>query len=178
MPIDATGLPIGGSLFVVVAGYAAVSLMVSGPTLGGRIIERDGWMGRCEKAIVRSATQDKPELKSVPQIPDCNSIMSLFAGKDGRALCRVVGPLFENPVAGQIKRQNRKLVDAYNNRIAKGAANAGSMCACSVHVVLQDRVPWAVYAGSLRLVKMSELDNLDARLTAALSSPLCAGVGQ
>ena len=167
--------PISGSLFAVVAGYVALSLVVTGPTIGRRVIERDGWMPRCEKAIVQSVRQKTPELKILPQIPDCKKIMGVFAGEEGKTLCGIFGSLLENPLAGQIQNQNQKLIEAHNNRVANAAANASSQCECSVNVVLEERVSWAMFAGSLRAVKMSEIRNLDARLRAALSSPVCAG---
>ena len=177
MPIDATGLPIGGPLFVVVAGYAVLSLLVTGPTISKRVIERSGWLQICERSVVQAVKQDQPELQSVPPKINCNKIVDIFSGgysRDGDAFCNAAGFLFENPVANQIENQNRRLRENHNRRVASIAASAGSRCACSASIVSQDRVPWAVYTGSLRQIKMSEIDNLESRLNAALSSPVCA----
>ena len=176
MPIDVGGLPIGGPLLVVAAGYAALSLLVTGPTISKRVIERGGWVQQCQRSIIHAVKRDVPELQAAPPNINCNKIVGLFSGgysRDGDAFCNAAGFLFENPVAKQIEDQNRRLRENHNRRVASIAASATSRCACSASIVSQDRVPWAIYAGSLRLTKMSEIDNLDARLNAALSSAVC-----
>lgn len=167
--------PVSGSVFAIAAIYTAVSLLITGPEIGRRTIEKQNWSGRCETQVVRSVRQQKPDLQSVPKLPDCNSFMGAFAGPDSTALCGLFQPLLENPLLNEVEAQNRKLMSAYRNRVAGAAATAKSKCSCAANVVLEQRVPWAIYAGSLRGIEPSEVRNLDARLKAALSSPVCSG---
>ncbi|WP_306258395.1 hypothetical protein [Pararhizobium sp. IMCC21322] len=175
MPFDQIIPPIGTGLFLTGAAYAAFSALVSGQVIGTRVIEKSNWMPRCEQALVLAAKQDAPTFQTPVPTPDCNSIMGMFAGPEGKQLCNIVGPLFQNPLAGQIEKQNQELKDAYNARLKNAAAHASSSCKCAVNVQLEDRMPWALYAGSARLITPSKIRNLDAELFAALSSPVCAG---
>ena len=165
--------PVSGALFVAVAGYVAISLVGTGPMIGGRVIELGGWVGRCEKAIIQSVKSDVPRLQTPAPAIDCKSVLDIIIGGDIPGLCEIVD-VVTDPTAKIIDEKNRRLAKAYDNRVAKAAASANSKCTCSVNVVLESRVPWAVYAGTLRLIKMSEIDNLESRLNAALSSPVCA----
>ncbi len=174
MSLDQFTPPISGALFVVVAGYTALSLIVTGPIISKRVTERSGWLQICERSVVQAAKRKQPKLQSAPPKINCNKIVGVFSGsRDGEAFCNAAGFLFENPLISQIEDQNRRLRESYNDRVAKAAASAGSRCACSARIIQQDRVPWAVYAGSLRLIKMPEIDNLNARLNAALLSAVC-----
>ncbi|WP_306261307.1 hypothetical protein [Pararhizobium sp. IMCC21322] len=172
---DLNTLPGGGGLVLTGVAYGVFALFIGGQIIGARTIEKSRFLPRCEQALVLAAKQDAPTLQTPVPTPDCNSIIGMFAGPEGKQLCNIVEPLFQNPLAGQIEKQNQELKDAYNARLKNAAAHASSSCKCAVNVQLEDRMPWALYAGSARLITPSKIRNLDAELFAALSSPVCAG---
>lgn len=173
MPIDTTGIPVSGSIVVTGLIYAAFSWGVFGELIGQRTIERAGWLARCEQAVVEQVRNNRPDLQYSVPTPDCETIMGTFAGQEGKALCDVVGGLFKNPLAGQIEAQNQRLIDAHRDRVEHAASQAKSQCVCAINVALETRTPWALYAGSLRLIKPSPVANVEAELSSALSSDLC-----
>lgn len=172
---DPNNLPINGGLFLVAAFYMVIAMFFTGPTIGSRTIEISGFLPRCEKSLVKLATQEAPNLQTPAPSIDCNRVMGLFAGPDARQFCDSAGFLFENPVASQIEAQNQRLKDQHQERIKTAGANASTACECAKNVQLEDRIPWALYAGSLRFVVPSEIKNLEAELFAALNTPTCAG---
>ncbi len=181
MSIDPTGIPVGGPIVLTGLAYAMFSLLVGGEIVSGRVIEKSGWHQQCERIVVQAVKNDRPKLQTVPPKLNCKNAANIFTGRynaDTDTFCNVVDLFLDLSPTRQIENQNRRLVEAYNKRVANAASSAGSKCACASHVVQSDRVPWAIYAGSWRTVKPSELNNLDAKLAAALNSPLCAGVGQ
>lgn len=170
-----SNLPISGGLFLIGILYVVIAMFFTGPTIGSRTIEKSGFLPRCEKSLVKLAAQDVPDIQAPAPSIDCNRVMVLFAGPDARQFCDAAGFLFENPVASQIEAQNQRLKTQYQERIRNAGANASSACECAKNVQLEDRVPWALYAGSLRFVVPSEIKNLEAELFAALHTPTCAG---
>lgn len=175
MPFDQVIPPIGAGLFLTGAAYVAFATLVSGQVIGQRTMEKSDWIPRCEQALVLATKQNAPNLQTPVPTPDCNSIIGIFAGPDGQQLCNIMEPLFQNPLADQIAEQNQKLKDAHNRRVEDTAERAVSQCTCAMNVQLEDRMPWALYAGSARLITPSKIRNLDAELFDALSSPVCAG---
>lgn len=175
MSFEPSSAPISGGIFLVGVAYVASAMLLTGPTVGQRVIEKSNFVPRCEQAIVMNIQSDTPEFEIVPTLPDCNSVMGLFLGAESSEMCDLLKPFMRNPVARQIEAQNRRLTDAHNQRINEAATRANSTCTCAVFVQLQDRVPWALYAGSFRIHVPSEIRNLDAELFAALNSPVCAG---
>ena len=181
MPFDNPAPQIGGPIVLTGLAYVVFSLLVGGGIVSGRMIEKSGWQQQCERVVVQAVKNEAPKLQSVPLKLNCKNAVGIFIdgySSDADAFCGVVDLFLDQSPARQIENQNRKLKAAYNKRVAKAATSAGSKCACASHVVQSDRMPWAIYAGSWRMVKPSELNNLDAKLSAALISPLCAGVGQ
>ncbi|MFT6658557.1 hypothetical protein [Maritalea sp.] len=172
---DPNNLPISGGLFLVGILYVVVAMFFTGPTIGSRTIEKSGFLPRCEKSLIKLAAQDAPDLQTPAPSIDCNRVMGLFAGPEARQFCDAAGFLFENPVTNQIEIQNQRLKTQHQERIRNAAANASTACECAKNVQLENRVPWALVAGSLRFVVPSEIKNLESELFEALNSPTCAG---
>lgn len=166
--------PFSGGIIIAGILYAAFFWGVGGQVIGKRTIDRSEWLPQCERTIVTAVREDKPDLQFSAPTPDCNAVMGMFAGQDGKALCDVVGGLFENPLASQIQTQNQRLIEEHAKRLENAARNATSRCNCAINVQLQNRTSWALFSGSFRVVP-SEIKNLDAELFAALNSPVCAG---
>lgn len=177
MSFDANSLPIGGGVLIAGAIIVGAALVLGPNVVGARTIERFDWVPRCTKAIIALAERDAPkpaQQKSVPFI-DCNSLTEIMPGGDSNPFCKMFEFLFENPVGNQVTAQHRHAVQAHQEYIEQAALQATSRCACASTLVLSDRVPWALYAASGRLISGPKISNLDAELLSALSSPTCSG---
>jgi len=171
MPTDFNGLPFSGGIVIAGLIYAGASMLVTGPTIGERVIEKSNWAPRCERVLQEAIILENPAPVSAPR-PDCGSLLGALFGADGAELCGALDGLI-NPIVGQIEAQERKLALANQKRIELAASQSSSRCSCAQVVVLENRVPWALYAGSFRLVTPSAVRNLDGQLMSALSSPVC-----
>ena len=175
MSFNQLDIPISGGSVLAIGIYAALSYFLTSQIVGERTIERSGWLLQCERSVISTIRNDTPDLKTTVQVPDCESIMGLFAGRDSRGLCDKIGFVFKNPVATQIEQQNRRLNKIYHNKVVRSAMRANSQCKCAINVTLENRLPWSMYAGSMRLIKPSPVANFEAELTRALSSQYCRG---
>lgn len=167
---ESGGLPFSGGIVVAGLIYAGVSMFVTGALVGDRTIEKSGWLPRCERTVLASATANQLAPQSIPQF-NCGIMGQLF-GADSKNLCDTLGEVL-NPLTSQIATQERRLVEANRRRIAAAASRATSACTCAINVTLEKRVPWTLYAGSFRLIKPSTIGNLDAELMTSLNSPFC-----
>ncbi len=171
MPTDFSGLPFSGGILLAGLIYTGASMLVTGPTIGQRVIEKSNWAPRCERVLQETIILENPP--PVPALkPDCSSLLGALFGADGAEFCGVYGGLL-SPLANQIEAQERKLAQANRRRIELAASNSSSRCSCAENVVLEDRVPWALYVGSFRLVTPSSVRNLDGQIMSALTSPFC-----
>lgn len=171
---DMNNLPMSGGLILVIAGYIVAAFFILGPIVGKRSVERGEWVPRCERAVIESVQRDTPQLQQSTPTPDCKSIMGVFAGRDGEALCGSIGFMFENPLAGQIETANEQLIERHRNRIARAASQATSSCTCAVNVAGKENSnSWAIYAGSFRLIEPAPIANYETELFSALNSDYC-----
>lgn len=171
MALDPNSLPFSGGIILAGLIYAGASILITGPTIGERVIAKSDWLPRCERALHETIQLENPAPVSAPK-PNCQNLLGAFFGSDGQALCGQLNGLL-NPITSQIEEQERRLAEANRNRIALAASRSSSRCTCAENVVLEDRVPWALYVGSFRLVTPSAVRNLDEQLMSALSSPFC-----
>jgi len=172
------GLPLAGGMVLAGLIYAGISLFVTGPVIGERMIARSNWGPRCAAGIQAGARREEP---AVPQLPNVGC-MELFGGWFGRAgaeYCGVHGHLFENnPVNKALGAARDARRRAQQKRMDYAASNATSRCECAVTTTLEARrIPLALYAGTLRLVTPPPVRRLDSDLKAALNAPGCAMKG-
>ncbi len=175
MPTDFSGLPFSGGIVIAGLIYAGASMLITGPTIGERVIEKSNWAPRCERVLQETTILENPAPVPAP-LPDCSSLLGALFGADGAEFCGAYGGLL-SPLTSQIEAQERKLADANQKRIELAASQSASRCSCAQTLVLEDRTSWALYAGSFRLVTPSAVRNLDGQLMSALSSPVCANGG-
>lgn len=170
------GMPIAGGVMFAGLLYAGASMFITGPVIGERTIEKSGWPATCASQIRANVEADKPAPPiRLPNL--CGLIFGIY-GRDGAAYCDMHGHHFDNPankILGGIEEQKRKV---HERRLAHAASKAGSRCECAVTTTLEaQRVPLALYAGSLRLVTPPSVKALSSELTTALNSPRCAMKG-
>jgi hypothetical protein len=171
MPTDFSGLPFSGGILLAGLIYAGASMLITGPTIGERVIEKSDWLPRCERVLQETIILENPAPVSTPR-PDCSSLLGALFGADGAEFCGAYSGLL-SPLTDQIERQERNLAEANQKRIELAASRSTSRCSCAENMALENRIPWALYAGSFRLVTPSAVRNLDGQLMSALSSPLC-----
>ena len=174
MPFDTSNMPISGSVILAAALYVGVSFFGTGQVIAKRTIESSDWGAMCQSALrVKISTRREPAT-IIPRT-DCNSLLGGFMPELG-ALCNQYGnPDLSGGTTGMLREQEHQRREAENRRIALAASQTGSRCDCATSVVTQDRLNWALLAGSARLISPPAVtDNLNSELTRALNSPYCA----
>ena len=173
MPFDVNTLPGGGALIVTGLIYAGVSAFVTGPVIGQRVIIKSGWAEQCKISLQAQISTKEPAPTFPPTI-GCKSLFGWY-GDQGAAFCRRYGDRFKLPFMDQLAAHQRRLKQARERRLTMAASSAPTRCACAASLTLEkQRVSFAIYAGSIRLITPTPIKNLRAALTSALHSPLCA----
>jgi hypothetical protein len=170
---DPTGWPIGGGILAAGFLYAGVSMFATGPIVGERTIAKSDWDAQCAAIIVRDIQSSQPDEPFVPDLT-CQSLIAPMLGREGEALCRAYGDDLI-PFASQFRERQRQLHDLNQQRLSNAVADVSDRCSCAASYALEDkRVAFAIYAGSLRLIKPPAVKNLASELRAALGAPQCA----
>lgn len=177
MSVDLGSLPVSGGLIVGCVVYGALSVFVTGPLVGERMIDKSDWHARCERTLKRQTLSRKEPQSERPALR-CNQIM-FWMGRDGKELCAMAG----NPELGHLldpmAAQRRKARLRKNQRLDRMAARSGSRCGCAAAVVLEEqRYSLALHAGSARLVTPNAIKRFNEELAAALHAPRCAAISK
>ena len=166
-------LPFNGMTLIGVIGYAALSLAVTGPLVIDRTVQKSGWIAQCQRSLHEEIRSGEDVPAFTPQI-DCNSIFGIF-GRDGQQLCREYGN-FKLPFVDQLNEYQQRIQKQKDARLAQAADASAYRCDCAVSLTQETRrIPFALYAGSARLIKPTAVKNLASELQTSLRSPLCAG---
>lgn len=166
-------LPFNGMTLIGVIGYAALSLTVTGPLVIERTIQKSGWIAQCQRSLHEEIRANEEMPVFTPRL-DCNSIFGIF-GQEGQQLCRDFGN-FSLPFVDQLNEYEQRIQKLNEDRLAQAAQSSAYRCDCAVSVTQETRrTPFALYAGSARLIKPTAVKNLDSELQTSLRSPLCAG---
>lgn len=173
MSFDTTNLPIGGGFLMAGLAYVGISMFVTGPVVGERTIAKSGWNARCQTALHSELAANQSTPQFTPKI-GCETIFG-FYGEQGKAFCRRYGGQFKLPFLDQLEQHKLKLHELKRKRLAVAASQTGSRCSCAVSVTLANRTPWAIYAGSIRLVMPPAIKNLNSELMTSLRSTYCTG---
>jgi hypothetical protein len=171
-------LPITGGAVLAVALYAGVSLFVTGPLIGGRMVEKMDWAGQCAGQIRAEVEAREPEASATLPRLGCE-IFGVWHGEAGMSFCAKHGHVFEdNPVNRTIERLERAKREAQQKRMDYAASRAASRCDCAVTTTLENRrVSFAIYAGTARLVSPPSIIALGSDLATSLNTPACAMKG-
>jgi hypothetical protein len=169
-----SGLRIAGSTFAAGLFYAGLSLFVTGPLIGERLVAKINWAGQCARFIEAEARAAEPSVSSVPAL-GCNQIFGAFLGRDGQDFCAVHGDLIDkNPFAGMLNQAADAERRAQEQRFEWAASQSSSRCECAVTTALEsERVDLAVHAGSGRLITPPSVRTLHSDLVTALNTPAC-----
>ena len=176
---DGSNLPIGGSIVLAAAAYAAISAFVTGPLIAERTIERSAWQAQCradlKDALVAEENASAPAGEILPRF-DCDSLLGMF-GAEGRQVCRRYGnPNFRLPGMDQLEARQNQMREIRRRRLDAAIGNVASRCACAAALTLETRrIPFAIYAGSARLITPAPVKNLSNELRSSLRSAVCAG---
>ncbi|MGS4884949.1 hypothetical protein [Roseibium sp. MB-4] len=173
---DFSNLPISGALVLSIAIYAGVSLIITGPLVADRSIKRIGWSQMCRANLNAEISARKSPSRVVPRL-DCNSLLGVFS-PDLRRVCEQHGnPDFGAPFTGIMRQQEAYRREAEEQRLSQAASQSASRCDCAATLVASNKISWASYAGSMRLISPPEVSRLSSELTRALHSPHCQRKG-
>lgn len=169
MPLDLQSPASGGSVTAWAAIYAALSLYVTGPLVGERTIDRLGWMDNCSRALTQRAAPTAPS-QNMPEL-NCQGLLG-WMGDQGRAFCQHYG----NPALPDI-RGLKDLESPHRSNAERWlglSEESSSKCQCAANVTLsRERVAFALYAGSARLISPAPVRTLSQELETSLNSAVC-----
>jgi hypothetical protein len=171
-------LPVTGSVFLAVLLYALVSLFVTGPLVGERMIARMDWPAQCAAHIRAGVEAGQSPVSTMPRV-GCNEMFGFLFGAEGMQFCARHGESFENnPINRALDAAETAKREAQQKRLDYAASRAGSQCECAVTTTLENRrVPLAIHAGSARLVTPPSIKLLESDLITSLNGPACAPKG-
>ena len=174
MSFDTSNLPISGGVILAAALYAGVSFIGTGQVIAKRTIEASDWGATCQSALRAEISTRREPVTIIPRT-DCNALLGGFMPELG-TLCNQYGnPDLSGGTTSMLREQERQRREAEDRRVEIAASQTGSKCECAASVVTQDRLNWAILAGSGRLISpVSVTKNLNSELTRALHSPHCA----
>lgn len=167
-----SSVPIGGSLLLAGLAYAGLNLFVTGPLIGDRLIEKSGWYETCPAALHAEIQAQREPPPIIPRT-DCQSLMGGIMPELG-ALCREYGnPDFGGPMSGMLREQERQRLEAEERRMNLAAAKSEDACTCAANVLLEERLAFAIHAGSARQITPPTVASLDSSLARSLHSSAC-----
>ncbi|MGJ8572286.1 MAG: hypothetical protein ACSHXI_16470 [Hoeflea sp.] len=171
--MDMSNLPLAGGTILGIAVFIFFSMFVSGPWVIERQLEQSGWQQICHRQLTEEITSSAPQSSFVPEI-NCTSIFGMF-GTEGHEYCQKYGD-FKIPFMDQLQQFQRESQELDRRRQEFAVENSAYRCDCAVSLTLENqRIPFAIYAGSARLVTPSAVKNLSSELQTAMRSSYCAG---
>tara|TARA_R110002072_G_scaffold150788_2_gene299373 strand:- start:10398 stop:10916 length:519 start_codon:yes stop_codon:yes gene_type:complete len=172
MPIDASTLPISPFLLIAAAGYAAISIVFTGPEIARREIAMSNWQSLCAEGLQANIEATRRPERVLPQVPNIGGMLC-SAFPELSDICRMIPD--PNTVAREAERRLREAEDA---RIRRAASGTSDTCTCAEQVYMEDqRLSLALYAASGRLITPPSVENRTVALTRALHSPACQREG-
>jgi len=169
---DGSGLPVSGGVIVAGLIYAGVSMFVTGPVIGERVIAKSDWDQQCIAVLKSEIIAQSPAPTFTPNL-NCNAILGLF-GSQGQELCTMYGERLL-PFTNQLQELETRKQAFQQKRFTQAVSQTKNRCDCAAALTLeQSRTALAIYAGSIRLVSPPEIKNLKSELVTALRSPRCA----
>lgn len=178
MFMNGEGAQFSGGLFAMGAIYALISMFVTGPLIGERMVEKLDWAAKCERLISHEIASAEDTVAPAPRF-GCDDLLGTLFGREGSEFCDYYGGAFENnPITESLEAASNVQREAQQLRRELAASRAGSRCECAVTTTLEDRrVQLAIYGGSARLVTPPSIKLLGSELEVNLSSTACAMEG-
>ncbi len=168
-------LPITGSALLMAILYALISLFITGPLVGDRMVAKLEWGAQCARQIRTDLEAIEPPILSTPKL-GCNEMFGWMFGREGAQFCDRHGNMFsDNPLNKMLEGADNAQRQAQQQRMGLAASRAGSRCECAVTTTLESRrIPFAIHAGSARLITPSSVQRLESDLVSSLNTPACA----
>ena len=174
---DGTSIAFGGIGIAAIV-YGAVMAFAIGPELGRRTIEiKEDWPRVCERTIVANAAAESGPRTQLPRLDMC-MLMFGHQGANGRAYCDMHGQTWNGALDGITDTLDAQRRQADEWRKDRATKNAPDRCSCAANYTLEtNRLSFALYAGTARVITPPAIHNLRGELKAALSSSRCAMKG-
>lgn len=171
---ESGNLPLAGGALMAALLYAGVSLFVTGPLVGERMVAKMDWPAQCAGHIRAAIEADQPVQTAIPKL-GCDEMIGIWFGAEGDRFCARHGDVFaNNPINKTLQAAEDAKREAQKRRIEYAASRAGSRCECAVTTTLENRrVPLALYAGSARLITPPSVKLIGSDLVSSLNSPAC-----
>lgn len=167
-----SSLPIGGSTLIAGLLYAGASMFITGPLIGERMVDRSNWSTSCQRVIANAAERENPSQPRVT-VPICQLTFGLL-GRDGQAYWDRYGRGMNGAVNGPLSHIQEQRERVRREALERATENSESRCGCAAAAALEEnRVAFALHAGSLRLVTPPAVKRLEATLQASLGSGYC-----
>lgn len=172
--------------------HGGVSYLVVGPTLATRIVSVD-FVPACERNHQRAtlaAVEDQRRRIAAPSFDPPKEIAAeLLRSFRNSAILRGLDPLgggllgkSADALLGQQERVTQAAREAYDNSVerlkretATRLASAGTLCSCVADAAIAEtRTEWAVYAGTISLVRLQPLQDFSRRMEQIQASGQCS----
>lgn len=173
---DFSNLPVSGGTLMMAAAYVAVAFVITGPLIAERSIKKLGWSHICKSDLRAEMSARKAPKGMIPKL-DCNSVLGVWHPQFRQVCERHGNPDFGGPATAILTMQEKLRQEAEDRRLSYAASQSQSRCSCAATIVASDRIPWATYAGSMRLIAPPQIKNLQSELIRALHSPHCSRKG-
>jgi len=150
---------------------ALTAYFAAGPLVAKRTIEKSGWETQCQAGLRASILREHRSNTPLEAF-DCRAIAGQI-DPSSAGLCGFLDLLSAPARAAQARAQ--KLERSRINAALEGVA---STCSCAVALAIeQERITFALYAGSLRLVTPEPVARLQATLDSTARAPKCRAMG-
>ncbi|UES36697.1 hypothetical protein [Roseibium aggregatum] len=167
MRADLSSLPMSGGHMMGAVAIALTAYFVAGPLVAKRTIAMSGWETQCQAGL-RASIRREHKSDAPLDAFDCRAIAGQI-DPSSAGLCGFFDLLSAPARAAQARAQ--KLETSRINAALEGVA---STCSCAVALAVEEeRMSFALYAGSLRLVTPEPVARLQATLDSAARSPKC-----
>lgn len=171
-------LPVTGGVVLAGLAYCTVSLFMTGPLVGERLVAKMDWPKQCAAHIRAEAEAEQSASKPMPKL-GCHEMIGGWFGNEGAAFCASHGAILDkSPISQSLQAADDAKREAQGKLLEFAAGRAASRCECAVTTTLENRrVAFAIHAGSARLVTPSSVKLLAGDLVSVLNSSACAMKG-
>lgn len=179
--------------------WGGTNYLLIGPEVAARVARAD-YLPACEAnfaSMVARAEQERIHAVPAPQIhsqqdmaaaqynalqasPFMQQLRQLSGGGDPFGFNRAA-----DAALGQLAQQKQAAQEAYESAVARikeqtatDLARSGTVCGCVADAAIDEaRTEWAVFSGTLGLIRPAAVREFDARLSQAFAAGHCTGEG-
>lgn len=159
--------------------WAAANYFVLGPGIAARVAEFDHLLvcERSHQAMALAEAEDRQ--RTHPSFDPSKEIASeLLRDLSNSELMRELGALGGGIIgrtADAIDRSREVTIDRLEQETASDLARSGTVCGCMADTAIAEtRTEWAIFTGTLSLVRPAPVLNFDQRMAQMLASGRCS----